>query len=115
MALYCFALLVQILSLLSIYIAQSTSLIQCDHQSQFDLACISQAKGLIFHNNQIRFCDGNPEELILTQEILIDDVWVTFDDHETYFECTYPKKEKWIRLRIYYDMQGIQDLEYLSI
>lgn len=104
----------QILSLLSIYIAQSSSLIQCDRQSQFDLACISQAKGLIFYNNQIRFCDGDPQELILTQEILVNDVVITFEDHETYLECTYPKKEKKIRMRIYYDMQGIQDLEYLS-
>ncbi|WP_346671087.1 hypothetical protein [Faecalicoccus acidiformans] len=100
--------------MLSIYIVQSASLIQCDRQSQFDLACISQVKGLIFHNNQIRFCNWDLENLILIQEIQIHDTWVTFEDHETYFQCTYAKKEKKIRMHIYYDMQGIQDIEYTS-
>ena len=65
LALICFALLLQIISLMSIYVLNSAYLIQANRQSIVDLSCISHAKMMIENNNLVRRCNYADDQLIL--------------------------------------------------
>ena len=59
-ALVCFVLLMQIMSVLSLETLQQVALVQCGKQNVIDLSCISYAKAMIRQNQMAlrcgRFC-----------------------------------------------------------
>lgn len=112
-ALLCFFLLLQIISLLSLYLLNNAWLIQADQQSTLDLSCLSQAKAMIQHNQQIEKCHLNPDDLLQEQIVNIQGVDVLFRDEKTFIDCTYQIKKKKVQMRIYYDSTGILNLDFL--
>lgn len=68
---------------------------------------------MIQHNERIRQCHFDPEDLILEKSEMINDIFVTFRDENTFIDCMYVKKEKKVHMRIYYDTQGIFDMDFL--
>lgn len=114
MALVCFALLIQVLSLLNLYVIENYNLYLASKQSTFDLSCISQIKGIIHHNTQIRLCNTNMQDLITNKEMIIDNHRVEFKDFESYIDCIYWKDAREIHLKVYYDEKGISGYEIAS-
>ena len=112
-ALVCFFILLQVTSLISLYLLDHAYLLEANKQSTIDLSCISYAKAMIQHNERIRQCHFDPKDLILEKSEVINDVFVTFRDENTFIDCTYEKKEKKVHMRIYYDTQGIFDMDFL--
>lgn len=112
MALLCFALMIQVLSFLNLYVLSNYQLYKASLQSTFDLSCFSQMKGMIQHNTKVRLCHENQNQLILSKEIEIQNVTVQFIDHETYMDATYQKKNRQIHMIVYYDEKGIKSYEY---
>lgn len=114
LALLCFGLMIQILSLISIYSLQAGYLIQSNRQSQLELACFSQAKHIIENNTWIRRCNGNEENRIEKLDVLMGDINVHFQDEQTYISCTYLKNQKSIEIRLYYDDKSVVGVDYIS-
>lgn len=109
----CFFILLQLTALISLYILDHAYLIKVNMQSTIDLSCISYAKAMIDHNTRIRQCHYDPKELMLEKNATINGVYVTFLDSNTYIDCIYQQKEKKVHMRIYYDTQGIFDMDFL--
>lgn len=114
MALLCFGLMIQILSLISVYSLQASYLIASNRQSQLELACFSQAKHIVENNTWIRRCNGNVENEIDELDVEMGVVNVHFLDCDTYISCTYVKDEKSIEIRVYYDDKSIVGVDYIS-
>ncbi len=81
-------------SLISLYLLDHAYLIEANKQSTIDLSCISYAKAMIQHNERIRQCHFDPKDLILEKSEVINDVFVTFRDENTFIDCTYEKKKR---------------------
>lgn len=114
MALLCFGLTIQILSLISVYSLQAGYLISSNRQSQLELACFSQAKHIIETNTWIRRCNGNVENEIEELDVVMGDIDVHFLDCDTYISCTYVKNEKSMEIRLYYDDKSVVGVDYIS-
>lgn len=110
LALICFALLLQIISLMSIYVLNSAYLIQANRQSIVDLSCISHAKMMIENNNLVRRCNYAVDQLILKKIEEINGHIVIFIDENTYISCQYEDLE----LKVFYDEKGISGIDYLA-
>lgn len=108
LSLLCFFLLVQILCFVSIYTMQSFYLIQCNRQSNFDLACLSYARHIIDHNSWIRKCHGNTNNLIINDVKNIYDKTVIFQDFESFISIQYDN----IFFKVYYDDNRIIELAF---
>lgn len=110
LALVCFGFLLQIISLMSLYIYNSAYLIQASRQSTFDLSCISHARHMIETNNLIRLCNYSTEHLIQEQQVEIMDQSVLLIDQRSFIECIANS----YTLRIYYDDKGIVGIDYIN-
>ena len=110
LALICFAMLLQILSLMSVYILNSAYLIQANRQSIIDLSCISHAKAMIENNNLVRRCNYSEDRLILNKRESINGKSISFTDNDTFISCRYEGYE----LLVYYDEKGISGIDYFD-
>ncbi len=106
MSLICFFLMLQILSIVSLYTMESSYLIQCNRQSTMDLSCVSYAKHIIENNTWVRKCHQPLDRLILYDVENIAGKTVTFEDKDTYIQIHYER----IWLRLYYDDKYITEL-----
>lgn len=104
----CFAFLIQILSLLSIYVLNSAFLIQASRQSTIDLTCISYARHMIENNNQVYRCHYDESRLITNMNCTIEDKQIEFMDYDTYILCSY---DTYV-LKVYYDEKGIVSIDF---
>ncbi|MDY3034997.1 MAG: hypothetical protein SOS22_02100 [Absicoccus sp.] len=112
-ALVCFALVMQILSILSIETLQQVALVQCAKQNVIDLSCMSHAKEIIRQNQMAIRC-GTPHP-IKTKTVTIDGIPIQWNDHKTYVECTYPKANRIVTMKIYYDAKAILSMDIDSV
>lgn len=108
MALICFLMVLQLLSLASLYISESAYLLKADKRSQIDLAIIDQAKGLIDHNNQIRNCSEDQSGLILEKKVDLENGSLYLKDMKTYLIAEYDNK----KAVFYYDDHQINSIEW---
>ncbi|MGN1277251.1 MAG: hypothetical protein ACI4UK_09715 [Floccifex sp.] len=107
LSLICLFVLFQCISYFSVFTMQSAYLIQCNRQSNFDLALISHAKAMIKNNTYIRACSKDDSKLIVRKDIEIENIPVVLTDHETFISCRYKNLE----VLVYYDNYFIFDLE----
>lgn len=114
MALVCFGLLLQVVSLICLYAQENLSLYKANQQSIFDLSCYSQMRGLMQHNTEIRLCQYNQDDLVLTKMMQIQGVDVTFTDYETYVDATFYKGSRTIHYKLYYDFKGVKGLDVFT-
>lgn len=108
LSLVCFAFLIQIMSLVSVYTLNSAYLIKASRQSTFDLSCISQARHIIENNNIVSKCNYSLDKLISNTEIEIMDKTVSFIDKDTFINCV---SDNYV-LNVYYDEKGISGIEF---
>ena len=101
MSLLCLAITVQTLSLVSLYSIQSGQLLLSQKQSTLDLSCISQAKGMIEHNEYIDRCQLSKQKIKQVSKS-IQDIDVLFTDCDTYILCSYQKQDRYIEMKVYY-------------
>ena len=111
-ALVCFVLLMQIMSVLSLETLQQVALVQCGKQNVIDLSCISYAKAMIRQNQMALRCGTSRMD---EQNVSIDGISVSFHDHKTYVECTYAKANRIVTMKIYYDDQAIISMDIDSV
>ncbi|MGM9946704.1 hypothetical protein [Floccifex sp.] len=111
LSLICLFVLFQCISYFSVFTMQSAYLIQCNRQSNFDLALISHAKALIKNNTYVRSCSKDNSKLILRKDFEIENIPIVLTDHETYISCRYENLE----VLIYYDNYFIYDLETKTV
>jgi hypothetical protein len=114
LALLCFGLLIQIVSLVGLYTVQSAYLLQCSRQSRMDLSCMSYARHMIENNAAVRRCHYDESREIQELDAKIGSVPVHFTDRGTYIECSYPRSGKTIVMEVYYENSTPIDIEYNS-
>lgn len=103
----------QILSILSIETLQQVALVQCAKQNVIDLSCMSHAKEIIRQNQMAIRCGTT--HLVETKTVSIDGILVQFHDHKTYVDCTYPKEDRIVTMKIYYDAKAILSMDIDSV
>lgn len=83
---------------------------QADRQSRMDLKIIERAKEIMEHNQNIRLCQSDKENLLVYTEEEIYGNSVIFEDKDTCMIVKINSKS----LFIYYDSMGIQSFEWKS-
>ena len=111
MALCCFALLIQLMSLACLYTKERASLYACQKQSSIDLNVISAAKEIIEHNQFVSRCNRPEEERIKEKHVKYKNMDFYFKDERTFLNCSYQKKEDRYLYTIYYDDHSIVSME----
>lgn len=114
MAIICFFLCIQLVSLFSLYSLHCSYLIQCDHQNQIDLTCISHMKALAEHNSWVHRCKIDPSQLVLKRSFQIKDETFDLEDHTSYISCI-SRENKEVEMRLYYDDHGSIGIDYITL
>lgn len=104
----------QVIALMLSLFSCTISLKLAGHQSQFDLALMSHVRGMINFNNWIERCHIQSEVPIEQQTIYIDGINVYLVDHDTFIECEYIQDYRYIVFRVYYDQNGVLDVDYID-
>ena len=111
MALCCFALLIQLMSLACLYTKQRAGLYACQKQSSLDLNVISAAKEIIEQNQFVSRCNRPEEERIKEKHVKYKNIDLYFKDGRTFLNCSCQKKKEWYVYTIYYDDHAIVSME----
>ena len=104
-SLVCLFLVLQIVSFLSLSTMQNVYLLKANQQNILELSIVDHAKHMIKHNNRIKLCHTNEEQIKEKNETIMNSL-VHFQDYATFIECTYEN----VCMKIYYDDKAIVDV-----